>query len=197
MDAGAWDARYEEKPLLWSAGPNRFVEEYLADMEPGSAVDVACGEGRNSVWLAERGWSVTGVDFSSVALERARRIGGERHVAVEWVEADVLEWEPGRSFDLVLVAYVQLPSRPRELLMDRAVSWVAEGGHLFLVGHDVAALGVSGPPDPDLLWDPGRARKGAGPLEVIQVERRGREIGGGEMALDTVMLARRQTEERA
>lgn len=193
MDAQEWDARYQEKPLLWSAGPNRFVEEELAELDPGSGLDVACGEGRNAVWLAGRGWDVTGVDFSAVALERARRMAVDRGVDVTWVEADVLEWQPGRHFDLVLVAYVQLPSHLRDGLMHNAVEWVASGGHLFLVGHDVATAGLSGPPNPDLLWTPEVARETVAPLEVIQAERRSRETDTGEAALDTVLLARRPT----
>lgn len=189
MDAREWDARYEEKPLLWSSGPNRFVEEQLAGLEPGSALDVACGEGRNAIWLAERGWDVTGVDFSGVALEKARRVAAERGVEVAWVKADVLHWESERDFDLVLVAYVHLPPEPRLRLMEKAVSWVAPGGDLLLVGHDVATLGVSGPPDPGLLWDPARAREAVSPLVVDRVERRSRPIETGEVAQDTVLLA--------
>lgn len=189
MDARDWDERYGEKPLLWSKGPNRFVAEELADLEPGSALDVACGEGRNAVWLAEQGWEVTGVDFSSVALERARRMAEEQEVEVRWVEADIHDWDPERRFDLVLVAYVHLPFGERTALMQKVVSWVAPGGYLFLVGHDVATVGVSGPPNPDLLWDPERTSEAAGPLRVIRSERRSRQTETGEMAADTVLLA--------
>lgn len=189
MDPGGWDERYREKPRLWSAEPNRFVAEELARLRPGTAVDVACGEGRNAVWLAEKGWKVTGVDFSAVALDRARRMAAERAVAVDWVEADVSQWEPGRTFDLVLVAYVHLRPEARADLMRKAVSWMAEGGSLFLVGHDAATAGVSGPPDPDLLWDPETAREAVAPLVVDWSERRARETDSGETAMDTVLMA--------
>lgn len=189
MDARDWDERYGEKPLLWSKGPNRFVAEELGDLTPGSALDVACGEGRNAVWMAEKGWEVTGVDFSPVALERAREMADDREVEVDWVEADILDWDPGRRFDLVLVAYVHLPLQERSALMQKAVSWVAPGGYMFLVGHDVSTVGVSGPPNRDLLWDPERAEEAAGTLRVIKSERRSRETDTGEMAEDTVLLA--------
>ena len=74
MDAAGWDARYAGSDLVWGNGPNRFVERELADLPPGRALDIACGEGRNAIWLAHRGWRATGVDFSSVAVERARRL---------------------------------------------------------------------------------------------------------------------------
>lgn len=188
-DAEIWDERYLEKPLLWSAEPNRFVAGVLADLAPGTAVDVACGEGRNAVWLAEQGWEVTGVDFSSVALERARAMAAERRVDVEWVQADVLEWTPHVTFDLVLIAYMQLIPENRDRLMARAVEWVAPGGHLFLVGHDVSTIGVSGPPDAERLWDPELASRVVAPLDVVFSESRFRDTEAGRAA-DTVLLAR-------
>lgn len=189
-DAEIWDQRYRQKPLLWSAEPNRFVAEVLGDLAPGTAVDVACGEGRNAVWLAENGWDVTGVDFSSVALERARAMAAERGVEVEWVQADVLDWQAAGSFDLILIAYMQLAPEARDRLMARAVEWVAPEGHLFLVGHDVSTVGVSGPPDPERLWDPDLASTAVAPLNVVFSESRYRETEAGRAA-DTVLLARR------
>ena len=59
MDAGEWDARYRDSELVWSAGPNQFVEECCADLPPGRAIDLAAGEGRNAIWLAEQGWDAT------------------------------------------------------------------------------------------------------------------------------------------
>ena len=77
MDAEAWDRRYVGSDLLWSVEPNRFLVAEVSGMEPGRALDVGTGEGRNAVWLAEQGWSVTGVDFSSVGLDKARaRLSG-------------------------------------------------------------------------------------------------------------------------
>ena len=89
MDRAAWDARYSEKDLVWGAEPNRFVETELGGREPGGrALDLACGEGRNSIWLAKRGWEVTAVDFSVVAVERGRKLAAQQGVEVEWVAAD-------------------------------------------------------------------------------------------------------------
>jgi len=192
-EAERWDERYREAPLSWPAEPNEFVEEELAGLEPGTAVDLACGEGRNAVWLAERGWQVTGVDFSSVAIDRARRMAAERGVDVEWIHADILEWEPARTFDLVLIVYIHLPPKKRDRLMRNAVGWVAPGGRFFLVGHDAATAGVSGPPDPEILWTPEIAVESTSPLEVVVAERRYRDTENGRAA-DTVLLAHRPEE---
>lgn len=189
MDPAEWDRRYREKPLLWSAGPNRFVEEVLADADPGSALDVACGEGRNAVWLAERGFLCTGVDFSTVALARARAAAADREVDVTWVEADIEHWSTPDLFDLVLVAYVHLHDRAG--LLGKAVSWVAPGGRLVMVGHDCATAGVSGPSDPDLLWTVDEVVEGVGPLSVERAEIVSRKLEDGSMAADTLVVARR------
>ena len=72
MDSAEWDARYAAADLVWTAAPNRWVEAEFADLRPGRALDLACGEGRNVLWLAGRGWQVTAVDFSGVALAKGR-----------------------------------------------------------------------------------------------------------------------------
>ena len=71
MDANAWNDRYETAELVWSAAPNQFVVEVLADEPPGIGLDLACGEGRNAIWLAEQGWTMTGADFSAAGLAKA------------------------------------------------------------------------------------------------------------------------------
>lgn len=189
MEPADWDDRYREKPLLWSAEPNRFVAEELAELEPGTALDLACGEGRNAMWLAERGWKVTAVDFSGVALQRGRDMAAERGVHIDWIEDDILTWEPDSRFDLVVVAYVHLPAAARRELLGKVGTWVAPGGRLFMVGHDVITAGVSGPPNPDLLWDPDFAASAVQPLVVDVSDRRERPTDTGETAVDTILIA--------
>src|SRR4051795_9301593 len=108
MRAEEWDERYAERQQ-WSTEPNTLVAELLADLQAGDAVDLAAGEGRHALWLAERGWRVTAVDFSDVGLAR----GGWQPAAerVTWVTADVLGWQPpATGLDLVLLAYLHLPA---------------------------------------------------------------------------------------
>ena len=78
MDASEWDRRYAAADLVWSAGPNAVVAREADDLPPGRALDLASGEGRNAIWLAERGWRVTAVDFSAVATERTRQLAAGR-----------------------------------------------------------------------------------------------------------------------
>lgn len=156
-DAEDWNARYASRPTLWGTGPNRFVEEAYRGATPrGQALDLACGEGRNAVWLAQQGWEATGVDFSSLALERARALARERGVEVRWIEADVTAWAASEPFDLIVVAYLHLPSEALRPIWRAAAEALAPEGELFLIGHARRNLreGVGGPQDPDRLWEP-------------------------------------------
>lgn len=192
MDAEAWDDRYRAADRLWSSTPNIFVAERLADREPGVGLDLASGEGRNAVWLAERGWDMTAVDFSSVALDRGRAISDQ----VEFIEADVLSWEPGQTFDLVLIAYLQIEAEPLSDLVFRAREWLNEDGELFMVGHDISNLdeGVGGPQVAELLWDLDLMLEWLGDLRLIEggvVERPVEVDGDIRFALDTLIRAQR------
>lgn len=155
MEREDWDLKYAGDELLWRAEPNRFLVEATSDLRPGSVLDVACGEGRNAIWLAERGWRATGVDFSAVALAKARRLAAARDVDVDWVEADVRTWSPDGQFDLVILFYLQLGSSDRRSVQRAFADAVAPGGHLLVVGHDTENLtaGIGGPQEPDVLFD--------------------------------------------
>jgi SAM-dependent methyltransferase len=152
-----WNRKYAEKELVWSAGPNRFLVAEAAGLAPGRALDVACGEGRNAIWLAEQGWRVTGVDFSEVAVEKGRRIAARRGVEVDWLVEDVLvhEPEPG-AYDLVILFYLQLVADELRPVLASAARAVAPGGTFLLVAHDSRNLaeGWGGPQDPAVLYTP-------------------------------------------
>ncbi|MFY1670413.1 class I SAM-dependent methyltransferase [Plantactinospora sp. WMMB334] len=195
MDASTWDDRYASTELLWSAVPNRFVEAELADLPPGRAVDLAAGEGRNAIWLAGQGWEVTAVDFSAVAVEKGRRLAEAVGVALDWVVADLLEYEPEPGgFDLVLVAYLHLPAGELDTVLDRAARALVPGGVLLVVGHDAENLrhGVGGPQDPAVLHTPeGIAARLPG-LRVERAERVRRPVPDAEReAIDTLVRAYR------
>ncbi|HEX5861561.1 MAG TPA: class I SAM-dependent methyltransferase [Nocardioides sp.] len=156
MDAEAWDERYAASDLVWSVGPNQFVAAECADLSPGRALDLAAGEGRNAIWLAGRGWEVTAVDFSRVALDKGRTLaeystgpGGE----IEWVCADATTWSRPGSYDLVVIAYLQLPAAQRKAAVRAGFAALRPGGTFLLVGHDTTNLseGTGGPQDVSVL----------------------------------------------
>lgn len=157
MNAAEWDARYAAADLVWGAEPNRFVAAGLGDLPAGRALDIACGEGRNAIWLATRGWSAVGVDFSATAIERARRLAHEAGVAdrTEFVVGDAVAGDlPAGPFDAVVVAYLQLPVEERRRAIRNATERVARSGVLLVVGHDTSNLtdGFGGPQDPAVLF---------------------------------------------
>ena len=150
-----WNERYAQKELVWTAEPNRRFAAEVEGLEPGRALDLACGEGRNAVWLAEHGWRVTGVDFSDVALAKAAELAAGRGVEVDWVVADVLDYRPeARAFDLVAVLYLQLPRDELLHALASAAAAVAPGGTLLVLGHDTTNLthGHGGPKDASVLY---------------------------------------------
>jgi len=209
MDEHAWDLRYAGKELVWSAEPNRWVVEEVADLLPGQGLDLACGEGRNTLWLAEQGWTVTGVDFSAAGLARADALARGRGDAVArrltWAQADLTTYRPEpSSVDLVVVCYLHLPAPDRRRLLRAAGAALRPGGHLLVVGHDTTnpTEGVGGPSDPavlftaeDVLADVLGARSGEGPaasgLVVVRAERVGRPTEEG-VALDALAHLRRE-----
>jgi SAM-dependent methyltransferase len=153
MDAVQWDERYRASAGgVWAAEPPAAVREILAQLTPGTAIDVATGDGRTAVWLADRGWACTGIDFSAEGLAlAAARAGGD---SVTWVRADVHEWEPVASVDLVVSCYLHLVDSAAAVA--RMAGWVKPGGALVVIGHDVdnIAAGGHGPADPAILYTP-------------------------------------------
>jgi thioredoxin reductase/SAM-dependent methyltransferase len=156
-----WDARYGSAEQIWSGNPNPQLVAQVADLSPGSVLDVGCGEGADAIWLAEHGWQVTAIDISSVALERAakraREAGHEVARRISWQQADVLTWDPApRQFDLVSAQFMHLPRPARQALHRRLAAAVRPGGTLLIVGHHPADLEttVGRPHLPDFLYTP-------------------------------------------
>jgi SAM-dependent methyltransferase len=152
MDAEEWDERYRVEGLVWGGPPNRWVVDELSDAPPGLALDLACGEGRNALWLAAREWRVIAVDFSAVAIAKAREL--DTHDLVEWVEGDARNYEPSQPVDLALLCYLQLPPDERRLAVRAAAAALAPEGVLLVVAHDSRNLydGTGGPKDPRVLY---------------------------------------------
>nr|WP_042177647.1 class I SAM-dependent methyltransferase [Kibdelosporangium sp. MJ126-NF4]CEL12734.1 Thioredoxin reductase [Kibdelosporangium sp. MJ126-NF4]CTQ93494.1 Thioredoxin reductase (EC 1.8.1.9) [Kibdelosporangium sp. MJ126-NF4] len=136
MDEKFWDELYLEKEM-WSGNPNPQLVAEVSDLKPGTALDVGCGEGADAIWLHERGWQVTAVDVSSVALDRARQRSSE----VEWLHLNLAKQAAPGTYDLVTAHYVHFhPVSDMRVLQQRLVDAVAPGGTLLLVGHDQSEI---------------------------------------------------------
>lgn len=193
MSSDGWDRRYAGTELVWSAGPNRLFAAEVAGLPPGRALDLACGEGRTAVWLAEQGWDVTAVDFSRVALEKAGAIAARRGVAPLFVHADLLDYHPsGRAFDLVAVLYLQLRAAELRTVLVRAASAVAPGGTFLLIAHDLTNLteGHGGPQDASVLTTADDVVGALTGLEIVRAEQVLRDVEGADRpAVDVIVRA--------
>lgn len=185
-----WNRRWAgEERVHASTAPSRVLVAEVAGRPPGRALDLACGAGRNAVWLAEQGWRVTAVDFSDIALRMAGALAAERRAAVEWIDADVLAWTAApRAFDLVCVLYLQLPAPERRRVLAGAAEAVAPGGILLVLGHDLLNLteGWGGPTQPDVLFTPDDVIAEIGDLRVERAERVRRPVADPAAARDAV-----------
>lgn len=189
-----WNERYRRDPSRFGDEPNRFVREVVEGLPRGTVLDVACGRGRNAVWLAKRGHEVTGIDLSDVAIDQARQLANAEGVHVEFEVADFLTWDvPDVGFDLVLLSYLHLPEPGRLAAHRRAAAAVAVGGHLLIVAHHRENLehGIGGPDDPAVLYDEPMLAGDFVGLTVARNERVIRRVET-EDAIDVVFLGRRE-----
>jgi 2-polyprenyl-3-methyl-5-hydroxy-6-metoxy-1,4-benzoquinol methylase len=202
-DRAWWEERYRNAQHLWSGRANDVLVAEAADLPPGRALDAGAGEGGDAVWLAERGWRVTALDLSEVALERGARAAEERGLAdrVEWRQADLSAElpEPG-AYDLVTSAFLHPPADVREKVVAALAAAVAPGGTLLVVNHDPSELadGLPRHARPEYFASAQELAELLDPAEweVLVAERRPRAARGHEGELhevaDAVLLARRR-----
>ena len=195
MSNAFWDDRYATAAAagdaVWSIEPNAWIEQVTGTLPPGNAIDLAAGEGRNALWLASRGWSVTAVDFSAVGLAIGQQRAAEAGLDLDWVTADATSWVSPTPVDLVVVAYLQLPAPGLTRAISNAILSLATGGTLALICHDSENLehGVGGPNDPALLLDLETVRSAAVGLDILECRRYDRPTADGTVAIDTILLA--------
>ena len=197
MTAEFWDDRYSHPNFVFGYRPNDFLKEQSRLLKPGSRVlCLGDGEGRNGVWLAERGHDVVSLDFSRVALDKAEALAAERGTSIETWHVDLADYvenpDPLRPWDAVVAIFVHLPAPLRRRVAEVVTRQCAPGAKLILEAYTPAqvALGTGGPTNRDLLvtredvlhdWDGWR-------LDVRLVERRIFE-GMGHQGLSSVVQA--------
>jgi SAM-dependent methyltransferase len=197
-DAAEWDGRYGAAERVWSGEPNGALVAEVAELEPGRALDVGCGEGADAVWLARRGWQVTALDVSRVALARAEHHARDAGVHVAWVHAGLVEAGlPAGGFDLVSAQYPVLRKTPGAVAEHTLVDLVAPGRTLLVVHHAIdPEHDHEGRFDPALYVLPADVAALLDSHWQIDVnERRPRSISGGGGAHhvhDLVLRARRR-----
>jgi SAM-dependent methyltransferase len=156
MDKAFWDSKYSVDEYVYTTEVNRFVKEHLSDLAPGKMIDLAGGEGRNTVFFAENGWQAENIDLSSVGLEKCQRLAAERGVSdkVFTTSASALDFESKLApVDLAVCAYLQIPQPELEIAITRLIDNILPGGVFFGVWHALENLkdGFGGPQDPAVL----------------------------------------------
>ena len=201
---GFWNERYGTRHSLWSGNPNRNLVSEVSGLPAGEALDVGCGEGADSIWLAERDWRVTGVDISTVALGRAAGHAAQARPEIAgritWEQVDIFSWDPGADrYDLVSVHYLHPPSAQRAPLVRRLAASVRPGGTLLIAGHHPSDLQttIPRPALPDLFFtgDDIAALLDPGDWDIVTNKASGREATDPEGRVvtihDAVIRARR------
>ncbi len=208
LTAGFWDERYGGSDRVWSGRPNQRLVEQAADLTPGTALDVACGEGGDAIWLAKQGWRVTAVDVSQVALSRVAAHAEDEKVAdrikVGFYDALADPRPVGRHrFDLVTVSFLHVPVEDFEEVYIGIADAVAPGGRLLVTAHhpEDVATGARHDHGPGLMFEPERvvATLGAADpdshweVEVAETQDRVQETSDGPLEVrDTVVRLRRR-----
>lgn len=201
-DSAEWDERYGAADQVWSGEPNAALVTEVAGLEPGRVLDVGCGEGADAVWLARRGWEVTALDVSQVAIHRAQGLARDAGVQVTWVQAGLVEAAlPAGAFDLVSAQYPALRKAPGAVAERALLDLVAPGGTLLVVHHALdPEHRLDDDFDPALYVLPAdvRALLGEG-WTVLVDERRPRAVSRGAGAHhveDVVLRAQRDPRRR-
>ncbi len=192
--AEEWDRRFRSVERVFRAEPDETLVELVSPLTPGNAVDLGAGEGRNSLWLASKGWHVVAVDASGVALERLNRLAAADGLVVDEAHDDVVRYLDSvkarqNTFDLVVLAYVHPPSQLRVQMIAAGARVVSPGGHLFVVGHHISSFGVAGPPDASRLYREDDLLMAVESLDVLRMTRRQGASDVAEPGTDLVLWA--------
>jgi len=196
MDAAGWDRRYADSTRAFSSEPTPLLAELTSPLVAGRALDLAAGAGRNALWLAQRGWQVTAVDFSRVGLERAAGRAAELGLGLDCVHADLYDYSPPTGvFDLVLIAYMHPQTEKRAAVFAAAAEAVAPGGNLLVIGFDETDPHKGGgPADPERRFSVSRLSGAFPGIELERCERVERERQteeGPKRAVDAFAWGRR------
>lgn len=197
-----WDARYRNVDVAAPPDPSQTLLEVEPGLKPGDALDLACGVGRNALYLARRRWRVQAVDFSEVAISQGRQFAASENLSVDWLVRDLNVWRPTPArFALVIIYYLHLPHPQMSRILVEAERAVRPGGLLLVVGHhlDNIEAGTGGPKHADVAHTPEIVTEMLEQLEVIRAERREQPADHGRrhdpdlsdrLQIDSLVLAR-------
>lgn len=194
-DAAGWNRQYETAGYNWTAA-NPWVYSEMNGARPGKALDLGAGDGRHTVWLAERGWQVESVDYAIIGLEIGQRRAAAKRVEnrITWTVADITTYSPvPGTMDLVLATYLNLHETQLKKVIATAAGALSPGGRMLFINHDTANLtdGIGGPDDISVLHSPKQVAQwmSQAGLQIDSAGIRSRPVPGERRtALDCVVL---------
>lgn len=156
MDSSFWDDRYDAEAYAYGTDPNVFLTDAIGTVPAGSSiVELGAGEGRNAVWLAQQGYTVTAVDYAWTGLKKTEHLASRFGVDVETVEADVLTWRPSRTWDAIVVTFLHVLPDQQDLLFEQMKRLTAPGGWIlaewFRPAQVEEGYDSGGPPRADMM----------------------------------------------
>lgn len=184
QDGERWDRRYAADDYVYGTAPNDFLSEQVDHLPRGAILSMCEGEGRNAVFLAERGYQVTAVDASGVGLAKARRLAEMRNVTVKTVVADLSSLDLGReAYAGAVSVFCHLPTEDRSALYTRVVEALRPGGVLILEAYTPRQLdyGTGGPPTEERLVSLDHLREVLGGMELLLARELEREVYEGRL----------------
>jgi len=196
----SWEERYGSSDRVWSGKPNPQLVTEVQKLTPGTALDVGCGEGGDSIWLAELGWQVTGLDFSQAGLDRAAAAADAAGIAdrTTWLQGDVRTWQPPATYDLISSQFMHLLDGGMPGLVARLADALNPGGTLLVVGHhpDDLHTGLRHATKPGVMFTPDDLAPALDDdrFDVTAEVRERQQVKDGESITvrDSVIIARRR-----
>ncbi|MGD9810104.1 MAG: cyclopropane-fatty-acyl-phospholipid synthase family protein [Sphingobium sp.] len=180
----SWNARYSEEGLAYGEGPNDFLAENAGLLTPGKCLCLAEGQGRNAVWLAGQGFTVTAVDQSMAGMARARDFAAERGVSIETIVADLSDFDLGdECWDSIISIFAHMPPVPRGDLHARVVRALKPGGTFLLEAYRPEHLdmsGTGGPGDAEMMMPEAAVRKELEGLDFVVARETERVVNEGK-----------------
>ncbi|WP_425400630.1 class I SAM-dependent methyltransferase [Aeoliella sp.] len=174
-----WNERYSTDEYVYGTGPNDFIASRYTEIPLGNVLSIAEGEGRNAVFLAEQGYSVTAVDASEVGLRKAAQLAAQRGVHLECVVADLAEYDFGaEQRDGIVSIFCPLPSELRKQVHARVVRALKPGGVLLLEAYTPKQLeyGTGGGTDAGTMQTAKSLQAELAGLSFVHLEELEREV---------------------
>lgn len=183
MSGITWDERYSESEFAYGTEPNEFLVEAIQHIPKGRVLCLCEGEGRNAVYLAEQGYTVTAVDASAVGMAKAQKLAAERGVVIETIVSDLGDYSiEADSFNAVVSIFCHVPKDLREKVHQQVIHGLKQNGVLVLEAYFPKQLefGTGGPPTAELMMDLQSLKIELAGLELVHAEEKVRDVIEGK-----------------